>query len=115
MWPLHDRQRAHTAQKSRDLCLVYLVHQVRAGESFDGNMTRQVPASATAAGGWVACNKGGGFPARRLSGGGGWEGPHVCSAPTGLCSPMVTTAKVQASKMPWDPHARAQSLVCNSD
>ena len=52
---------------------MYLVHQVRAGESFDGNMTRQVPASATAAGGWVACNKGGGFPARRSSGR-GWGG-----------------------------------------
>lgn len=73
MWPLHDRQKGTHGAKTRDLCLVYLVHQVRAGESFDGNMPRQVPASATAAGGWVDCNKGGCFPARRSSGG-GWRG-----------------------------------------
>ena len=114
MWPLHDRRKGTHGAKTRDLCLVYLVHQVRAGESFDGNMPRQVPASATAAGGWLIATRVVVFPLGACLVEDG-EGPHVCSAPTGLSSPMVTTAKVQASKMPWDPHARAQSLVCNSD
>ncbi|KAH0388985.1 hypothetical protein KCU92_g160, partial [Aureobasidium melanogenum] len=83
--------------------VVYLQHQ-------DG----QVPASATTAGGLGACNKGGFLPL-----GAGLvedeEGPHVCSALQGLSSAVVTASKVQASKMPWDPHARPQSLFCTSD
>ncbi|KAG9533398.1 hypothetical protein KCU93_g295, partial [Aureobasidium melanogenum] len=65
VWPLHDRQRAHTiTQKTRDLCRV--------------SPAPGWAASATTAGGLGACNKGGFLPL-----GAGLvedeEGPHVCS------------------------------------
>lgn len=120
MWPLHDRQRAHTiTQKTRDLCRVSPAPGW-AGESFYHSMQANVSGLDRCQHrlrlqvAWVLATRvvvlplGAGLVEDE-------EGPHVCSALQGLSSAVVTASKVQASKMPWDPHARPQSLFCTSD
>lgn len=106
MWPLHDRQRAHTIIQRQGTFVVYLVHQ-------DGQVRvstivcKRMSVDSTAASIGYDCRWLGLLVTRVVVFPLGAclvedeEGPHVCSALQGLSSAVVTASKVQASKMPW--------------